>query len=128
MMTGVAFSRGLVSMRVTPSIGTGISSSAGSDMRAVLLYGLSQKWCKRRDFVGGTLDADHGGAVDRQRTAHGGGQPVEVTDVDGCQPGEHGRQAGPQPAGAEPVVAVQVVVEQLLASHAHGVGVVVEQH
>ena len=31
-------------------------------------------------------------------------------------------------AGSEPVVAVQVVVEQLLAGHAHGVGVVVEQY
>src|ERR1700756_1508074 len=113
MMIGVAVFRGLVSMRVTPSSGAGISSSAGSDMGAVLLCSLSQKWCKRRDFVGGTLDADHGGAVDRQRTAHGGGQPVEVADVDGRQPGEHGRQAGSQPAGAESVVAVRGVKKKL---------------
>src|ERR1700757_3634371 len=104
MMIGVAFCLGLVSVRVTPSVGVGISSSAGSDMDAGLLFGLTQKWCKRRDFVGGTLDADHGGAVEGERTAHRGGQPVEIADVDGRQPGEHGRQAGSQLAGAKSVV------------------------
>ena len=55
------------------------------------------------------------------------GRSSIVVDVHGRQAGEHRRQARPQPAWAEPVVAVEVVVEQLLAGHTHGVRVVVEQ-
>src|ERR1700757_2897671 len=124
MMIGGAFSRGLVSIRVTPSIGVRISSSAGSDIGPVLLCGwnllrgsrfgcwIGEKWCKRRDFVSGTFDTDHGGAVDGQRRSHRGGEAVEVGDVDRLQPREHGCQAGTQTAGTESVVAVKVVIEQ----------------
>src|SRR5215469_14478226 len=140
MMIGVAFSRGLVSIRTTPSMGTGISSSAGSDIGAALLnscnlfYGsrfdwhLGEKGCERRDFVSGALDADHRRAVDVERCAHCSGKTVEVGDVHGRQAREHGCQTSAQPAGTESVVAVEVVIEQLLTGHAHGVGVVVEQH
>src|SRR5271157_430369 len=143
MMMGVAFSRGAVSMRITPSIGSVLpvwremSSSAGSDMGMVLLWdrmrvrarrsgdGVREKRCERGNLVGGAFDADHRRAVDTQRQGHGGGQLVDVGDVHRHQTGEHRRQAGPQLAGPEPVVAVEVVVEQVLAGHAHRVGVVV---
>src|SRR5208283_5619252 len=127
MMIGVAFSRGWVSMRVTPSIWVGISSSAGSDIGPVLLCGWnlgcgrgfrqpsSKKRCERRDFVGSAFHADNRRAVDIQCRAHRGGKPVEVTDVDGRQAREHRRETGTQVAGAESVVAVEVVIEQLLA-------------
>src|ERR1035441_4933291 len=82
MMIGVAFSRGLVSMRVSPSIGSvlpvwaAISSSAGSGIGSVLLgyrmrvgftarntgdgrRDLCQKRCERWDFVSGAFDTDY---------------------------------------------------------------------
>jgi hypothetical protein len=50
MMIGVALSRGEVSMRINPSIGSAISSSAGSDMFFDLL--VDEKRCERGYFVG----------------------------------------------------------------------------
>src|ERR1700733_3813251 len=94
MMIGVACSLGLDSTRVTPSMRSRISSSAGSDIGVVLLLGwtlfcsrifrrrLGEKWCKRWNLISGAFDADHGGAVDVEHGAHGSGKLVEVTDVD----------------------------------------------
>src|SRR5690349_1681522 len=119
MMIGVAFSLGLVSMRVTPSIRSGMSSSAGSDIGPVLLVKRNlfhgsgsdrgEERRKRRDLVGGALDADHRGTVDVERRGHGGGKPIGVADVHRRQAREHRRQARTQPAGTKTVVAVQVV-------------------
>src|ERR1700744_4785605 len=64
MMIGGAFSRGMVSMRTTPSSDPSsdelMSSSAGSDIGSVLLRGLTgEKRPKWRDFVGGAFHAQH---------------------------------------------------------------------
>src|SRR6202012_1267626 len=79
MMIGVAFSLGLVSMRVIPSMRVGMFSSACSDIGVRPLPGRNllsgrlfdrlagEKRCERRDFVGGTLDADHRGPVCLER-------------------------------------------------------------
>src|ERR1700739_4169359 len=67
IMIGVAFSRGLVSMRVKPSIGlllpvwAAMSSSAGSGIGSVLLRGrravdFYQRRCTHRDFVSGAFE------------------------------------------------------------------------
>src|ERR1700753_894918 len=139
-------SSGEVSIRTTPSIGSGlplwtaISASATRDMESVLLYScdllfdnligrLSVQECREwRDFVCGALDGDHGRTVDGHCAFQGCGECVEVGHCDRRTSGEQARQTSPQLAGSEPVVAVQVVVEQLLAGDTHGVGVVVEQY
>src|SRR5271156_368551 len=95
MMIGVAFSRGLVSIRVTPSIGSAvpvwatISSSAGSDINAVLLcswdmlsgngfdYRLIEECRKGREFVGGAFDADNRWAIVVERRAKSTGAVAE---------------------------------------------------
>src|SRR6476661_7375279 len=130
MMIGVAFSLGIVSTRITPSIGSTVprwavmSSSAGNDMGSDLLCdngilrgSLAEKVCEWRDFVRRALDRDDRRAVDVERGLQRSGQIVDRVDVDRRQPGEHRRQAGAEPARAEAVVAVEVVVEQLLAGH-----------
>src|ERR1700742_3900736 len=90
MMIGVAFSRGDVSIRVTPSIGAALPrwavmySSAGSDIGRRLLCvldGIAEKICERRDFVGRAFDADHRGAVDIQGGPQRGGQLVDGVNV-----------------------------------------------
>src|ERR1700727_1620631 len=118
MMIGVACSLGLVSMRVTPSMRSGISSSAGSGIGAFLLNrrnlvnsnGVNllsgEEWRERRDLIRGALDADHCRAVDVECAAHRGGESVGVADVHGRQAREHGSQAGTEPAGPKSVVAV----------------------
>src|SRR5947209_20566871 len=131
MNIGAVSSSGEVSMRTTPSIGsvvprwTAMSSSAGSDMGSVLLWccdalfnngfggRLVQECRERRDFVGGTLDADHGRTVDGHRLFQCRGQGIDVGHVDRRQAREQARQTGPEPARLEPVVAVEVVVEEL---------------
>src|SRR5690348_17967771 len=125
MMIGVACSFDVVSTRIRPSTGSVMSSSAGSDIADHLLLGRmtlgawgfgcrsGEEWCERRDFVGRTLDADDRWAVDGQRRSHCDGQVIAVGDVDGHQPGKHRREARPEGAGCESVVAVEVVVEEL---------------
>src|SRR3954447_17097170 len=140
MMIGVAFSLGTVSTRITPSIGSTVprwavmSSSAGNDMgidllcdNGVLRGSLAEKVCEWRDLVRRALDRDDRGPVDVERGLQCRGKIVDPVDVDRRQAGEHGGQAGTEPARAEAVVAVEVAVEQLLSSHTHRVRVVVEQ-
>src|SRR6476661_592132 len=138
MMIGVAFSLGIVSTRITPSIGSTVprwavmSSSAGNDMGSDLLCdngilrgSLAEKVCERRDFVRRALDRDDRGPVAVGRGLQCRGQIVDRVDVDRRQAGEHGGQPGAEPARTEAVVAVEVAVEQLFTSHTHRVCVVV---
>src|SRR5690349_15495582 len=113
MMMGVAFSLGMSSTRMTPSIGSGVprwavmSSSAGNDMGSVLLWDngfhghLAEKVCKRWNFVGGAFHADHRRAVHLECRPQRAGQIVDVRDVDRGESGEHGGEAGPQSARPE---------------------------
>src|ERR1700757_686182 len=135
MNIGAVCSNGLVSMRTRPSIGSVVpvwmwmSSSAGRDIGSVLLMHcdvlsgngvgrmLSEERCERRYLVGGAFDADDRRTVGGHSPFQCGGQGVDVGDVDRGQPGEHDCQTRSKLAGAEAVVAVQVVVEQLLAGH-----------
>src|ERR1700760_394912 len=140
MMIGVAFSLGAVSTRITPSSGSALprwavmSSSAGSDIRTVLLWNglllhgcVAEKVCEWRDFVCGALDADHRRPVDLKRGMERVRQLFERGDIHRVQSGKHGGEPRTQAARAKPVVAVDVVVEQLLSGHAHRMRVVVEK-
>src|ERR1700754_3754157 len=111
MMMGVAFSLGDVSTRITPSIGPGLprwavmSLSAGNDIGTALLcdngilHGrVAEKVCEWWYFVGRTLDADDRWAVDRERSLQLPRQILDGEDVGGLQAGEHGAQAGAEPA------------------------------
>ena len=87
----------------------------------------AEKGCKWRDFVRRAFDADDRRAIDLERGPNCGLQFGDVVDIHRVQPGKHRGQSGTQSARAETVVAVKVVIEQLLARHAHGVRMVVEQ-
>src|SRR5690242_5358134 len=125
MMIGVAFSRGDVSMRIRPSIGSALprwrvmSTSAGNVMVGCLLL-VGRVVCSRREkrrkgryLVGRAFDGHHRRAVGVQCGGQRTGQTVDLVDVDGGQPGEHRGQPGAEPARAESVVAVAVAVEEL---------------
>ena len=90
--------------------------------------GRGKKRCKRRYFVGRALNADHRRAVDVECGPQCGGQVADLVDIRRRQPWKHRRQARSQTAWPEPVVAVEVVVEQPLTGHTHRVRMVVEQH
>src|SRR3954467_14356170 len=119
MMIGVAFSLGTVSTRITPSIGSTVprwavmSSSAGNDMgtgllcdNGILRGSLAEKVCEWRNFVRRALDRDDRGPADVERRLQRRGQILDRVDVDRRQTGEHGGQAGAEPARTEAVVAV----------------------
>src|ERR1700712_2773245 len=114
MMIGVAFSRGAFSMRMTPSIGVTMSSSAGSDIVIHLLDGRTFGWalgvgldgtekrCERRDLVGRAFDADHRWPFGGHGGTQGGGEFGWFRDVDRRKPGEHRGKPRAEAARGEP--------------------------